>query len=87
MNAVSRNAARGERAIAAIAAAGGSARFLGADISDPGDVRSLVEDAGEVDILVNNAGLALWGATEHLTVEDFDAERGASPARPGRTAA
>jgi NAD(P)-dependent dehydrogenase (short-subunit alcohol dehydrogenase family) len=71
--AVGRSAARGEQVVAAIEAAGGRARFVGADISDPDRVRSLVEETGEVEILVNNAGLALWGPTEQLAVEDFDA--------------
>ena len=71
--AVGRDAARGEQAVAEIEDFGGSARFVGADISYPEDVRALASDAGEVDILVNNAGLALWGPTEHLAVDDFNA--------------
>lgn len=71
--AVGRSKVRGAETVAAIEAAGGSARFVGADVSDPDGIRSLVEAAGEVDILVNNAGLALWGPTAQLGVEDFDA--------------
>jgi NAD(P)-dependent dehydrogenase (short-subunit alcohol dehydrogenase family) len=71
--AVGRSQDRGEQVVAAIEAGGGHARFVGADISDPDGVRALVEEAGEVDILVNNAGLALWGPTEQLAVDDFDA--------------
>jgi len=71
--AVGRDAARGEQAVAEIEDFGGSARFVGADISYPEDVRALASDAGAVDILVNNAGLALWGPTEHLAVDDFNA--------------
>ena len=71
--AVGRSAQRGEDVVAAIERAGGQARFVSADISDPKAVQALAEDAGEVDILVNNAGLAWWGPTDQLAVEDFDA--------------
>ncbi len=71
--AVGRSAQRGAEVVAAIQRAGGRARFVAADVSDPDDVGALAEDAGEVDILVNNAGLAWWGPTDQLAVEDFDA--------------
>jgi NAD(P)-dependent dehydrogenase (short-subunit alcohol dehydrogenase family) len=71
--AVGRDAERGRRTVDEIAANGGRARFVSADISDPASVSALVEHAEEVDILVNNAGLALWGPTDALDVEDFDA--------------
>lgn len=71
--AVGRSTARGAQIVAEIEEAGGSARFVAADISDPDGVRALAEDAGEVDVLVNNAGRAWWGPTEQLAVEDFDA--------------
>ena len=71
--AVGRSARRGEQAVAEIEAAGGQARFVAADVSDPESVRALAAEAGEVDILVNNAGLAWWGPTDQLALEDFDA--------------
>ncbi|MBE2317721.1 SDR family oxidoreductase [Solirubrobacter sp. CPCC 204708] len=71
--AVGRSHERGEDVVAEIADAGGSARFVAADVSDPDGIRALVEAVGAVDVLVNNAGLALWGPTEALAVEDFDA--------------
>jgi NAD(P)-dependent dehydrogenase (short-subunit alcohol dehydrogenase family) len=68
-----RDAERGAATVGEIVAAGGRARFLGADLSKPAEVRRLAKDAGEVDILINNAGLALFGPTAELDVERFDA--------------
>src|SRR3954447_9529637 len=73
VTAVGRSVERGRDVVAEIERAGGQARFLAADVSDPAAVRALVEQAGEMDILVNNAGLAWWGPTDQLAVEDFDA--------------
>ena len=46
---------------ARIQAAGGSAEAAGGDISNPADVRAIIEgllqSRGQVDILVNNAGV------------------------------
>src|SRR5271169_3159539 len=58
-----RDAARGAETVNAITAAGGRARFVAADLSDPADLRRLVEDIGDIDILVNNAGFSVFGAT------------------------
>src|SRR5205809_4367639 len=68
-----RDAARGAETVESIAAAGGRARFVGADLSDPADLQRLVEAVGEIDILVNNAGFSWFGATPDLKVETFDA--------------
>jgi NAD(P)-dependent dehydrogenase (short-subunit alcohol dehydrogenase family) len=67
-----RSAQRGEQTLAAIAADGGRARFVDADLSDPAAVRHLADKVGEVDILVNNAGFSRWGPTETFDVEAFD---------------
>jgi NAD(P)-dependent dehydrogenase (short-subunit alcohol dehydrogenase family) len=67
-----RSAQRGEQTVAAIAADGGRARFVDADLSDPAAVRHLADKVGEVDILVNNAGVSRWGPTETFDVEAFD---------------
>ena len=46
-----------------------------ADVSDEGQVRTLVARAierfGKVDVLVNNAGTILVGPAETMTVDDF----------------
>ena len=68
-----RDAARGIETVEAIAAAGGQARFVAADLSNPTDLGRLVEVVGDVDILVNNAGFSWFGATAELTITTFDA--------------
>src|SRR5437762_3722012 len=68
-----RDAARGAETVDAITAAGGQARFVGADLSDPADLQRLVKAVGEIDILVNNAGFSWFGVTPDLKVETFDA--------------
>src|SRR5947209_2740396 len=68
-----RDAARGAETVEAITAAGGRARFVAADLSDPADLRRLAEDAGDVDVLVNNAGFSWFGPTADLDVATFDA--------------
>ena len=67
-----RDAARGIETIEAIAAAGGQARFVAADLSNPTDLGRLVEVVGDVDILVNNAGFSWFGPTPDLDAETFD---------------
>jgi NAD(P)-dependent dehydrogenase (short-subunit alcohol dehydrogenase family) len=66
-----RDAARGEAVTGAITAAGGKARFVAADLSQPGGVDELVQQAGQVDILVNNAGFAWFGPTDELDPATF----------------
>jgi NAD(P)-dependent dehydrogenase (short-subunit alcohol dehydrogenase family) len=68
-----RNAERGAQVVKEIDAAGGSARFIGADLSDPEQITGLAEDAGDVDILVNNAGRSWFGPTAELDVATYDA--------------
>ncbi len=68
-----RDAARGAETVESIAAAGGRARFVGADLSDPADLQRLVEAVGDIDVLVNNAGFSWFGATPDLDVATFDA--------------
>jgi len=67
-----RDAARGAAVVREIEAAGGRARFIGADLSDPTELEQLVGQVGEVDVLVNNAGFAWFGPTEDLDVATFD---------------
>ena len=68
-----RDAQRGAATVEAITNAGGRARFVAADLSDPADLQRLVDNVGEVDILVNNAGFSWFGPTADLDVETFDA--------------
>jgi NAD(P)-dependent dehydrogenase (short-subunit alcohol dehydrogenase family) len=73
-----RDAARGKDVAARIAAAGGRAGFLEADLAGPyADLRAFADDAtallgGRIDILVNNAGVYPVGATEDLADADLD---------------
>ena len=67
-----RDTARGEAVVDAIIAAGGRARLLAADLSDPLELNDLVEHVGAVDVLVNNAGFSWFGPTAQLDVATFD---------------
>src|ERR1700737_4455083 len=69
---VGRDAARGAAVVAEIETAGGQARFVAADLSDPTDIKRVAEDVGHVDVLVNNAGRSVWAPTEDMSVVDFD---------------
>ncbi len=59
-----------------IAAAGGTAFVVDADITDPARadeaVQLTVEQLGRLDILVNNAGVMLLGTALHASVEEWD---------------
>jgi NAD(P)-dependent dehydrogenase (short-subunit alcohol dehydrogenase family) len=68
-----RDAQRGATTVEAITAAGGRARFVAANLSDPSDLQRLVDSIGAVDVLVNNAGFSWFGPTADLDVETFDA--------------
>jgi NAD(P)-dependent dehydrogenase (short-subunit alcohol dehydrogenase family) len=68
-----RDAARGTETVASITAAGGRARFVSADLSDPAALQRLVDAVGDIDVLVNNAGFSWFGATADLDVATFDA--------------
>jgi NAD(P)-dependent dehydrogenase (short-subunit alcohol dehydrogenase family) len=63
---------RGSAVVDAITAAGGKARFVAADLSDPAQVDYLAEQAGAVDVLVSNAGFSWFGPTADLDVPTFD---------------
>jgi NAD(P)-dependent dehydrogenase (short-subunit alcohol dehydrogenase family) len=67
-----RNAERGRDVVAEIEAAGGRARFVGADLADMAGVRRLAEESGEVDVLVNNAGTSWFGPTAELDEAEFE---------------
>ena len=61
-----RDVSRGAAVVAEIENAGGSARFVGADLAEPAEALLLAEEVGDVDILVNNAGFAWFGPSEKL---------------------
>ncbi|MFG2425134.1 SDR family NAD(P)-dependent oxidoreductase [Streptomyces sp. NPDC048448] len=63
---------RGADVVAEIEKAGGSARFVQADLGDPADVERLAREAGDVDVLVNNAGVYKFLPTSEMTTELFD---------------
>ncbi|MEU6269901.1 SDR family NAD(P)-dependent oxidoreductase [Saccharopolyspora shandongensis] len=64
---------RGDQAVEAIRAVGGTADFLATDLRDATSARELADRAGQVDVLVNNAGIFPFGPTEGTSEQDFDA--------------
>jgi NAD(P)-dependent dehydrogenase (short-subunit alcohol dehydrogenase family) len=67
-----RDEARGAETVDAIAAAGGSARFIAADLADFGAIGRLAAEVGEVDVLVNNAGVFDFAPTPEETRESYE---------------
>src|ERR1700756_2359072 len=67
-----RDATRGAAVVAEIENVGGTARFVGADLTEPMEALRLAEEVGDVDILVNNAGFAWFGPSEKLPVNTLD---------------
>ena len=67
-----RDTERGAQTVAAIAAEGGRAEFIAADLNDIESVRRLAEQVGEVDVLVNNAATHQSAPTLEQDVESFD---------------
>jgi NAD(P)-dependent dehydrogenase (short-subunit alcohol dehydrogenase family) len=63
----SRDAARGEEAVAQI---GGDARLLVLDVTDAASVAAAARQVPELDVLVNNAGIS--GERQPVTDEDLD---------------
>ncbi|MFD7873618.1 SDR family NAD(P)-dependent oxidoreductase [Streptomyces sp. NPDC059766] len=69
-----RDEQRGAATVEEIAAAGGKAWFVAADLSRSEDVLRLAAEAGEVDILINNAGIYRFASTPDTTAEIFDTQ-------------
>lgn len=58
-----------------IAAAGGTAELVGADLTDPASVEAMAESlgiAGGLDVLINNVGGFIIRHTDDLTTDDWD---------------
>lgn len=74
---LSRTASEVERVAAEIAAAGGEALALTADVSQPDQMQAAVEQLaarfGRIDIVFANAGInGVWAALEDITPEEWD---------------
>jgi NAD(P)-dependent dehydrogenase (short-subunit alcohol dehydrogenase family) len=67
-----RDAGRGTQVVEEIELLGGHARFVAADLSDPGAITHRADEVGRVDILVNNAGSSWFGPSNALDTETFD---------------
>ncbi|MFE2442874.1 SDR family NAD(P)-dependent oxidoreductase [Streptomyces sp. NPDC059426] len=67
-----RDQARGAALVKEIAAEGGAARFVTADLTDAEDTLRLAAEAGAVDILVSNAGLYEFAPTAATGAASFD---------------
>src|ERR1700747_1020552 len=67
-----RDAVRGATVVTEIENSGGSARFVGADLSEPAEALRLAEEVGDVDILINNAGFAWFGPSAKLDADTLD---------------
>jgi NAD(P)-dependent dehydrogenase (short-subunit alcohol dehydrogenase family) len=67
-----RDASRGAAVVTEIENGGGTARFVGADLTEPMEALRLAEEVGDVDILVNNAGFAWFGPSAKLPVKTLD---------------
>jgi NAD(P)-dependent dehydrogenase (short-subunit alcohol dehydrogenase family) len=67
-----RDADRGAAVVDEITGAGGSARFIGADLTDLSELGHLAAQVAPLDILVNNAGFSWFGPSADLDAETFD---------------
>lgn len=70
------NAEAGQNTLQAIKDSGGEAVFVQVDVSDPDQVRNMVQMAldtyGGIDILFNNAGILLFGSVLDTDLKDWN---------------
>lgn len=66
-----RDATRGQVVTDGIRSAGGTARFLAADLADPRDTVRLADAVGAVDVIVDNAGGSVFVPTAALSEEQI----------------
>jgi NAD(P)-dependent dehydrogenase (short-subunit alcohol dehydrogenase family) len=64
---------RGRQTVQEITDAGGTARFISADLSSSDEATRLAHEAGDVDVLINNAGFSSWAPTAEFDIGQFDA--------------
>jgi NAD(P)-dependent dehydrogenase (short-subunit alcohol dehydrogenase family) len=67
-----RDASRGVGVVEQIELAGGHARFVAADLSNPAAIAQLAAEIGRIDILVNNAGSSWFGPSSELDIPTYD---------------
>jgi NAD(P)-dependent dehydrogenase (short-subunit alcohol dehydrogenase family) len=67
-----RDTNRGAQVVDQIQQAGGQARFVAADLSDPAAITQLAAEVGRIDILVNNAGSSWFGPSSELDTATYD---------------
>ena len=67
---------RANQTVGSIVSSGGLGDAIGADITDPSQIATAMDQAleqhGRIDILVNNAGIGAPNPVEHVTEKDFD---------------
>jgi NAD(P)-dependent dehydrogenase (short-subunit alcohol dehydrogenase family) len=68
-----RDQTRGREVVDTIESGGGQARFIAADLAEPGGARQLAQAAGPVDVLVNNAGIFPFGPSHEIAIDDVQA--------------
>lgn len=71
-----RNENEGRRVEASIHEAGGEARFVLTDVSQPEQIEALIKQVeawyGRLDIMINNAGVSRFMSPYEITVEEWD---------------
>src|SRR3977135_142154 len=68
-----RDAERGAQTVKELDRPGARRLFSPADLGNPGEIRRLAEQAGDIDVLVNNAGFSAWGPTADPDLAPSDA--------------